>query len=520
MRMRFPATIAGLGLAIVALLADAAGVHGTLAAQDRPTAGATPRPVRRGLPVPTDTLRMPPGRPITFQRVYQQVASNHPIARAARLIEEGADGDVTAARGNFEPKFSAAWETKRFTSATTNTNTLYFSYADVGVKVPTPWGVDLKAGWERATGRFINPQLTTPANGMWYAGFTLPIGQRLITDERRNQLRVARALRDVATAERQAMTNKLLFAAAKSYANWYEAALRRNVLREGVRLADLRYRALVGRVVAGDAAGIDSVEADAERLSRVAQLLGAEQDYFAAALDLQNYLWDSRGNPEDLPLDAVPSDSGFTREVLDSAAVPALLARALQLHPDVRKAEGKTLQAEADRLLAVQAVIPLVSAELSALAPGNFGAGDLEFGPAVSRDANYKGAVFAETPLFFFKERGKLQSVGAKLDRARLERDLARRDVNILFRTAVNDLSLLERQLDVQAQSVDRNSIMSAGERARFDAGESNLFLVNTRERRVLDEQIKLVQLRSKYFAARAALAVAAGLPGRLSANP
>nr|MCU0627639.1 TolC family protein [Gemmatimonadaceae bacterium] len=250
------------------------------------------------------------------------------------------------------------------------------------------------------------------------------------------------------------------------------------------------------------------------------QLLGAEQDYFAAALDLQNYLWDSRGNPEDLPLDAVPSDSGFTREVLDSAAVPALLARALQLHPDVRKAEGKTLQAEADRLLAVQAVIPLVSAELSALAPGNFGAGDLEFGPAVSRDANYKGAVFAETPLFFFKERGKLQSVGAKLDRARLERDLARRDVNILFRTAVNDLSLLERQLDVQAQSVDRNSIMSAGERARFDAGESNLFLVNTRERRVLDEQIKLVQLRSKYFAARAALAVAAGLPGRLSANP
>lgn len=500
MRGRPFATLAGLLVA----LAGAA----RLVAQARPAAAPA-----RGLPAYTDTLRMPAGRPISFQRFYQQVAANHPVSRQARLIEEGAEGDLTAAWGNFEPKFTASWETKRFGSS----NTLYYSYADVAVKIPTPFGADFKVGYERSVGRFINPSLTTPTNGLLYAGFTLPVGQRLITDERRNALRVARALRDVATAERQATVNKLLFAAAKSYATWYESALRLSVQREGVRLAEQRYRALVGRVIAGDAAGIDSIEADAERNRRLASLVGAEQEYFAAARDLEGYLWSPRGEPEDLPMDAVPSDSGLTREPLDSAAVPQLLARALRLHPDVRKADGKAMQAEADRLLAVQAILPLVSAELSALAPRGE---SFAFGPSLQREQNYKAALYAESPLLFFKERGKFQSTDAKFDRARLDQAMARRDVGLLFRTAVNDLAQFERQLDLQARAVELFGILSAGERARFDLGESTLFLVNTRERALLDEQAKLVQLRSKYFAARAALAVAAGLPGRLSSNP
>ena len=58
--------------------------------------------------------------------------------------------------------------------------------------------------------------------------------------------------------------------------------------------------------------------------------------------------------------------------------------------------------------------------------------------------------------------------------------------------------------------------ILSAGERAKFESGESTLFLVNARERQVLDEEMKQIALQAKRLAARAALAVAAGAPGRL----
>ena len=201
---------------------------------------------------------------------------------------------------------------------------------------------------------------------------------------------------------------------------------------------------------------------------------------------------------------------------LDSAAVPALLARVMALHPDVRKAEGKVAQAAADRALARQAMIPLASAELYALRGNGSGTG-FDFGNAIARDANYKGAISVASPLLFFKERGKFRSTDAKFERAGLEALEMRRDVVLLVRTAINDLAQYDAQLTLQRDAVRLFRILSAGERAKFDAGESTLFLVNTRERQVLDEELKFVALQAKYLSARAALAVAAGAPGRLT---
>ncbi len=490
-----------------------AGVLAILAAT-RPAGAQEAASPRRGLPVVTDSVRMLPGVPLTFDAFFELVRRNHPVVRQARLLEDGAQADVTTAFGLFEPKVEASWETKRFSASASKPQLLYYNNADIALKIPTPFGADFKVGYERSTGDFINPQFATPSGGLFSAGFSLPLGQRVLTDERRTALRVARALRDVAAAERSAMTNKLLFAAAKAYAEWYATALQVQVIRDGVRLADVRYRAIVGRVTAGDAAGIDSIEAAAELNRRRAQVQGAEQSYFAATMDLTSYLWDSRQQPQELSSGRVPSDSGLARVTLDSSAVPGLLARVIALHPDVLKAMGKVEQAEAERSLARQAIIPLASAELSALRSG--GPGGLGIIDALSRDANYKAAAYLSSPLLFFKERGKFAGTDAKFGRAELELRESRRDVALLVRVALNDLSQIGAQLALQRDAVRLFRILSAGERAKFDAGESTLFLVNTRERAVLDEELKYVALQAKYLAAQAALAVAAGAPGRL----
>ena len=488
------------------------GVACALAASAAAGTAQSPAP-RQGLPVVSDSVRMLPGTPLTFDAFFDRVSRNHPVARQAALLVSGADGDVTAAYGNFEPKVEAAWQQKRFASSATSAQTQYYNYADIALKVPTPLGADLKLGYERASGRYINPQFTTPNNGLFSVGVSIPIGQRILTDERRTALKVARALRFVAQAERVGITNKLLYAASKAYAEWFATALQLQVIRDGVRLADARYAAIARRVVAGDAAGIDSIEAAAELNRRRAQLQGAEQAYFAATLDLTSYLWDARVQPVDLAPNTVPSDSGLGRVVLDSAAVPALLARVVARHPEVRKADGKVAQSAAERSLARQAILPLVSAELSALRAQGSG---FDFGEALARDGNYKGAVTVSSPLLFLKERGKFESTDAKFERAELDAREVRRDVVLLVRTAINDLAQFEAQLALQRDAVRLFRILSAGERAKFDAGESTLFLVNARERQVLDEELKYVALQAKYLSARAALAVAAGVPGRL----
>jgi hypothetical protein len=149
-----------------------------LSAQQSPVA-----PARRGLPVVTDSVRMLPGAPFTFDSFFDQVSRNHPVVRQARLIAEGAAGDVTSAWGNFEPKLDASWARKQLQSSASGSQTLYYDYADIALKIPTPFGADFKMGYERASGQFINPQLNTSNRGLFTAGFTIPLGQRILTDD-------------------------------------------------------------------------------------------------------------------------------------------------------------------------------------------------------------------------------------------------------------------------------------------------------------------------------------------------
>jgi outer membrane protein TolC len=73
--------------------------------------------------------------------------------------------------------------------------------------------------------------------------------------------------------------------------------------------------------------------------------------------------------------------------------------------------------------------------------------------------------------------------------------------------------------LELQGQAVTQARQLLRGEQRRFENGESQLLVVNLRERLVLDEALKLASLEAKYVSVRAALAVALGEPGVLPAG-
>jgi outer membrane protein TolC len=87
-------------------------------------------------------------------------------------------------------------------------------------------------------------------------------------------------------------------------------------------------------------------------------------------------------------------------------------------------------------------------------------------------------------------------------------------------RIAANDLVTTVRLLDIQRITVTQAELLRAGEQRKFENGESTLFLVNARERLVLDERLKLAALEAKALGARAELAVSVGDVGTLVAEP
>lgn len=448
-------------------------------------------------------------RPLTFEEFYRVVATHHPVVQQARLLEEVADGEVRQARGAFDPTVSAGWDRKTFGG------TRYYDYVDASLKIPTPLGADIKLGYERTDGRYINPDRRTPTGGLLSAGISIPIGQRLITDERRNALAQARALRDYAQGERAAQVNKFLLTAAKLYGEWYEAHRRRLLTEEAVALADFRLRAVRSRVLQGDAAAIDTLEARLELQRRTVLQLEAAVDFRNASIVIEGLLWDRDGRPVALAAGAVPSMEGLEPRPVDSTQVVAWRAVAEQRHPSVRKAVAKVRQSESEQLFVLQQRwIPAAELTYTPIGERSGGAGALQDAFGTSADAKLGGTF--KLPLLALKERGKYSAVMGKLEQQRLELALARRDIGIAVSTAANDLAALDSLLQLQRLAVVQARLLRDGEQRKFENGESTLFLVNTRERVVIDEEVKRIALEAKYAAARAALAVAIGEPARL----
>lgn len=449
------------------------------------------------LVVPADSVAA-----LDFAAFRAQVQARHPVARQAELLEARASAEVLAAKGPlWDPVLSGVWTRKSFEAAG------YYNYIDAGLKVPTPVGVDFKLGYERSQGRFVNPDRLTPPDGLWVASVTIPIGQGMLTDARRNALAQARGLQDIALAERQAVVNKLLFAAAKDYAAWYEAWRRRAVAREGLELADVRYRFVQRRFENGDAAAIDTVEAGLERQRRLVAALEADNDWFGTTQVISTYLWDERAVPFDLAPGVVPTLAGLAPMTPDTAALQDWLARALELHPELQKALARQRVADADRRFYGQSLIPALSAELGALKDAATG----PFQDWPSTQDSYKYSFAGRTSLLLMKERGGYGAAGAKLESATLQAALVRRELSATVFASANEALTLQRIVETQRLAVAQARALRDGESRRFQEGESTLFLVNQRDRQLLDEAVKLAGYEAKYLGARASLAVALG---------
>ncbi len=147
--------------------------------------------------------QVPSSGTLTRETFVRLVLENHPMARQAALRNEFGDASVRGARGGFDPMAVASYTEKRYDG------TDYFDLLDVGLKVPTWFGVELIGGFQDNSGVYLDPQNTTTGDGLVKAGAEVSIGQGLFIDQRRATLRKAQAYQRGTEAERQEMLNAL-----------------------------------------------------------------------------------------------------------------------------------------------------------------------------------------------------------------------------------------------------------------------------------------------------------------------
>ncbi|GAB3574313.1 TolC family protein [Spirosoma luteolum] len=439
---------------------------------------------------------------------YQAIVRYHPLVRLARTLPEGARLAIQEARGAFDPKLGGSYDRKHFNDQ------LYFDKWYGGLTVPVaPGGIDLKAGYEQASGKYLNPESTVPTAGLASVGLKVPLGPALLIDARRNALRQAQLGTTLADADRLKQINKVLFDAAKTYWDWARAYQQYQLLRAGYQVADTRFLAVRNRSLIGDVAPIDTTEALITVQDRQVQLQQAAVDLANNRLRVVAYLWtgsdaEAQPRPVDLAESVVP-EAG-PAQAIDSTLLANLLDRAASAHPDLVKLTVKGQQLQLDTRYKRSLLFPKIALQASLLSAGPVS--DLEVGtPYGFRADNHKVSLDLAFPLLLRAERSQYQQARLKTRQLDLERQQTSRSILNEVQASWNTLQALNDQLRVQELTVLRQRQLVTAEQQKFALGESSLFLVNTRETKLIDLELKLAELRAKYQQSVAALWYAAG---------
>ena len=424
----------------------------------------------------------------SLQEFLAMVKKYHPVVAQANLKLTEAEAKLLKARGSFDPKLEGGVKEKNFNG------TEYYSLWDGSFTIPTWYGIDLKADYQQNEGYYLNPQNTTPEDGLWSAGVSIKLAKGLLYNDRMNALRQAKILQNKNQLERDILVNSILAEAAKAYADWKYYFDNKEVYTEFLENAKVRYQGISRSSELGETPAIDTVETKITVRTRELDLAQASLKLQKAKLKLSNYLW-----IEDVPVELEDNLTPFiTKEsVLSSLGIENYLGNAenLEDHPELKSLAYDLESYDLDIKLSKNNLLPTIDVQY------NFLTSEVDQLNYLNT-SNYKAGVKVKFPLFLRKERGELRL--AKVKRENTEYKLSQEEWKLTnkVKSVEAEIVSLQEQIEIAQNIVEDSEVMVNSEKRLFEVGESSIFLINSRENKLISAQLKQNKIKNEFFKA------------------
>ncbi len=431
---------------------------------------------------------------LNFNEYLGYVKKFHPIAKQAELTLQIGQANLMKARGGFDPKIEVDHDRKKFKS------TEYYEQLNAAFKIPTWYGIELKANFEQNEGEYLNPQNNVPEDGLYSAGISASLGQGLFINQRMADLKKAKFFREQSIADREILVNQILYDASLAYFNWLQAYTEVKTYEQFLENATIRYNGVVRSVENGDKAEIDATESKITVKNRALGLEQAKVKLMKAALDLSSYLWLGDNLPVEIQDNVIP-DANIEESIdqtLEISGLP-LIDFVLENHPKLKSLNLKYSGLEVDKRLKANKLLPKMDVQY------NFLTENPDLGNSYITN-NYKGGFNIAFPLFLRKERGDLKLAKFKLQDLQFEIDNEKINIQNKILAIYRELESFETQNMLIEEIVADNNTMLEAEERKFSYGESSIFLINTREKNFIDSQLKAIELQNKFLKAKAKL--------------
>ena len=431
---------------------------------------------------------------LTLEEYLGYVKKYHPVVKQAQLITSESETKLLKSRGAFDPKLEVDFSRKKFK------NTTYYDKLNASFKIPTWYGVQFKANYENNDGVYLNPEYKTPEDGLYSLGVSVSLAKGLLTNNRMATLKQAKLYVKQAEAKQKIVVNEILYTAITSYFNWlknYQAEL---IYTNYLLNAEERLQNVKISYTKGDKPAIDTLEANINYKSRLLDLEKAKIGYIKSKLELSNYLWLENNLPLELEQNMIPDSSTITKiDLVLNSSILNVDDELINNNPKLQALQFKKESLILDKRLKSNNLLPKIDLEY------NFLSSDYDNAESFNT-SNYKTGLNMSFPLFLRKERGDLKL--AKLKLQDVEFDISANKVSIKnkIESTIQEIASYTRQYDILLDLVKDYEQLVSKEDRRFMLGEGSLFLVNYREVKLIESQLKKIDSEYKLFNSKSSL--------------
>lgn len=430
-----------------------------------------------------DTLKL------SHQQFLAIVKSYHPMAFRYRLQNQIAQAEIQQARGNFDPILAGKNGSK------TIDGTEYYKETNIGLDIPTWYGIELNGSYNYIDGQKLNNSDTR--GGLYQFGITLPLAKNLLYDKRRALLDQAKFGLQMTIAEQLLLTNNLMLDAENAYWEWVKAFEVFRLQSRAVKINEDRLTFVRKTYQYGELAAIDTTEAITQLQNFELEQKDAYIEFVKATQQLSLFLWRENQQPYDISQLIVPSAS-----LTDNIAYQNYLTLITEIeneslgnHASMLYYAQKQNILQSERRLKFQSLLPKVDFTYNFFNKENY---QSDFFPLFQN--NYQYGVKLEIPIFLRQARADYRMAKIKIQQNQLDTDYKRQEINSKIITYKNVVVNYNQQINLAFRNAINYERLLKAEEVKFGNGESSLFLINNRENKLIDGQEKLLELRLKFL--------------------
>jgi outer membrane protein TolC len=420
-----------------------------------------------------------------YNSFLNSVKDANPLA--TRAENSGAYGKamLKAAKGGFDPQLSSSIESKQFNSYN------YFTFGNAELKQPLYTSQYLKVGYQYGQGAYLNPERSTPLIGLPYVGIEASVLQGLLFDKRRAEVIKAKHYADYFTAEQKIQVNDLMFAASNTYVDALYTKKINNLFTYFAHLADQRLNGINDLSKVGERPAIDTLEASIFLQGRLLDKQAGEIELIKKLNELSVLN----------PLASMPSISEVSLsdslELIYSLAVKNIqkaVANEQTANPIIAQYMAKQKVLETEKRLKREMIKPVLDLSYNFLNTS----GEVIF-PVLNTN-NYKWGATFSVPLFLRKPRNDYKMATLEARNNELETANKQNQINFKRKYILESVQVTAGQIINAERSAAYSKLLVEAERLKFSNGESSLFLLNSRENKWLETELKLAEYKLKFI--------------------